>query len=230
MGCGSHSVRNDTFGLPLSTVSPSSVDPQHSRCYNPVDSTSRSLRCGWAKDVIQLSERPIVLAGDPVLRAKSKKVSSFGPSVQALVQDMLDSMRAANGLGLAAPQIGVPLRVIVIEMLPETDQEGNEIQPAQLYVYCNPEIIRASGEEEDQEGCLSVPGYVGEIKRATVITVKGRDASGRKIRTKANGLLARAFQHEIDHLDGILFVNRVESPDKLHRIEPDEEGSEPTAI
>ena len=146
------------------------------------------------------------------------------------MQDMLDSMRAASGLGLAAPQIGVPLRVIVIEMLPETDQEGYEIQPAQLYVYCNPEIIRASGEEEDQEGCLSVPGYVGEIKRATVITVKGRDTSGRKIRTKANGLLARAFQHEIDHLDGILFVDRVESPEKLHRIEPDEEGSEPTAI
>ena len=143
---------------------------------------------------------------------------------------MLDSMHAANGLGLAAPQIGVPLRVIVIEMLPETDQEGDKIQPAQLYVYCNPEIIRARGEEEGQEGCLSVPGYVGEIKRATVIPVKGRATRGRKIRTKAKGLLARAFQHEIDHLDGILFVNRVESPEKLHRIEPDEEGPAQAAI
>jgi len=217
-------------GCSSSTLSLCSLDPQHSRRYNPADSASRSLTCGPAKDVRQLSERPIVLAGDPVLREKSKKVGSFGPWVQALVQDMLDSMRAANGLGLAAPQIGVSLRVIVIEMLPEMDQEGNEIQPAQLHVYCNPEIVKARGEEEGQEGCLSVPGYVGEIKRAAVVTVKGRDTSGRKIRTKASGLLARAFQHEIDHLDGILFVNRVESPEKLHRIEPDEEGPEQAAI
>jgi len=207
-------------GCSSSTLSLCSLDPQHSRRYNPADSASRSL----------LSERPIVLAGDPVLREKSKKVGNFGPWVQALVQDMLDSMRAANGLGLAAPQIGVSLRVIVIEMLPEMDQEGNEIQPAQLHVYCNPEIVKARGEEEGQEGCLSVPGYVGEIKRAAVVTVKGRDTSGRKIRTKASGLLARAFQHEIDHLDGILFVDRVESPEKLHSIEPDEEGPEQAAI
>ncbi|HUT15296.1 MAG TPA: peptide deformylase [Anaerolineae bacterium] len=177
-----------------------------------------------------MSERPIVLAGDPVLRGKSKKVRSFGPSVQALVQDMLDSMRAANGLGLAAPQVGVPLRVIVIEMLPEMDQEGNEIRPAQLHVYCNPEIVKARGEEEGQEGCLSVPGYEGEIQRAAIVTVKGRDSRGRKIRTKAEGLLARAFQHEIDHLNGILFIDRVESPEKLHRIEPDEERPEQAAI
>jgi len=149
-----------------------------------------------------LSERPIVLAGDPVLRKKSKKVKSFGPSLPALVQDMLDSMRAADGLGLAAPQIGVSLRVIIIEMPPQIDKEGNQVQPSQLYVYCNPEIIKSSGEEEGQEGCLSVPGWVGEIKRATSVTVKGQDTKGHRIRTKAKGLLARAFQHEIDHLNG----------------------------
>lgn len=166
---------------------------------------------------------PITLAGDPVLRQKAKKVKSFGPSIQALVTEMLDAMRAEDGLGLAAPQISVPLRVIVIEMPAELDEEGKEIHPGELYVYCNPEIVEATGEQEGPEGCLSVPGYVGQVKRATAVTVKGQDAKGRKIRTKAQGLLARAFQHEIDHLNGVLFIDRVDSPEKLRRIQPDEE-------
>lgn len=177
-----------------------------------------------------MTERTILVAGDPVLRQKARKIKSFGSSVEALVEDMLDSMHAADGLGLAAPQIGVPLRLIVIEMPAETDEEGNEIQPGQLYVYCNPEIIKADGEEEADEACLSVPGYVGAVKRATRITVKGQDAEGRKIRTKAEGLLARAFQHEIDHLNGILFIDRVDSPEKLRRVEPEEEKAESGAI
>ena len=166
---------------------------------------------------------PITQAGEPVLRQKAKKVKSFGPSLEALVAEMLVAMHASDGLGLAAPQIGVPLRVIVIEMPPELDEEGNETSPGQLYVYCNPEIVEASGEEEDHEGCLSVPGYVGQVKRATSVTVKGQDVKGRKIRTKAKGLLARAFQHEIDHLNGMLFIDRVDSPEKLRRIRPDQE-------
>lgn len=166
--------------------------------------------------------RPILQAGDPVLRQKAKKIKTFGPPVAALVDNMLDSMHDADGLGLAAPQVGVPLRVIVIEMPRELDEENNEIQPGDLYVYCNPEIVEASGEEEDQEGCLSVVGYVGQVKRATSVTVKGEDIKGRRIRTKAKGLLARAFQHEIDHLDGVLFIDRVDSPEKLRRIQPGE--------
>ena len=166
--------------------------------------------------------RPILQAGDPVLRQKAKKIKIFGPPVAALVDNMLDSMHDADGLGLAAPQVGVPLRVIVIEMPRELDEENNEIQPGDLYVYCNPEIVEASGEEEDQEGCLSVVGYVGQVKRATSVTVKGEDIKGRRIRTKAKGLLARAFQHEIDHLDGVLFIDRVDSPEKLRRIQPGE--------
>jgi peptide deformylase len=169
--------------------------------------------------------RPITQAGDPVLRQKAKKCKSFGPPLDTLVTEMLDAMHAADGLGLAAPQISVPLRVIVIEMPSELDEEGNEIHPSRLYVYCNPEIVAASGEEEGQEGCLSVPGYVGEVKRATSVTVKGQDTKGRKIRTKATGLLARAFQHEIDHINGILFIDRVDSPEKLRRIRPGEEDS-----
>ena len=167
-----------------------------------------------------MAEREIVLAGNPVLRQKSKKIRVFGPSVDALVTDMVETMRSADGMGLAAPQIGVPLRMVVIEMRPQRDEEGNEVEPGRLYVYCNPEVTEASGEEEDEEACLSVPGYVGAVKRATVVTVKGQDAKGRKIRTKARGLLARVFQHEIDHLNGILFIDRVDSPEKLRRVPP----------
>jgi peptide deformylase len=162
--------------------------------------------------------RPILEAGEPILRQKAKRIKSFGPAVESMVKDMRTSMHEADGLGLAAPQIGIPLRLIIIETPAETDEEGLEIHPGELYVYCNPEIIQASGEEEDQEGCLSVPGYVGMVKRATCVTVKGEDPKGRKIRMRAEGLLARAFQHEIDHLDGVLFIDRVDSPEKLHRI------------
>jgi len=173
-----------------------------------------------------MTKRTILVAGEPVLRQKAKKVTSFGPSVEALVEDMVDTMYEADGLGLAAPQIGVPLRVIVIEVPAELDENDNEIQPSERYVFCNPEIVKAEGEEEDEEGCLSVPDYVGSIKRATSVTVKGQDAKGRRIRAKAEGLLARAFQHETDHLDGILLLDRVESPDKLRRIRPKEKPEE----
>jgi peptide deformylase len=175
-----------------------------------------------------MSERDILVAGDAVLRHKAKKVTHFGPSLEALVAEMLDSMHAVNGLGLAAPQIGVPLRVIVIETPEEKDEEGRISQPSQLYVYCNPEIVKAHGEEEIEEACLSVPGYVGLVKRATSVTVKGQDIKGRRIRTKAEGLLARAFQHEIDHLNGTLYIDRVESPEKLYHLE-DEKDQEPQA-
>ncbi len=176
-----------------------------------------------------MAQRNILVAGEPILRQKAKRITQFGLFLEELVTDMLDTMRAVNGLGLAAPQIGVPLRLIVIEMPAEEDEKGNEIQPSQLYIYCNPEVVKAYGEEEDEEGCLSVPGYVGAVKRATVVTVKGQDLKGRPIRTKAEGLLARAFQHEIDHLDGKLFLDRVESPEKLRRVEPREKRREQEA-
>ena len=171
--------------------------------------------------------RPILQAGAPVLRQKAKKIKTFGPAIASLADEMLESMKAADGLGLAAPQIGVPQRIIVIQMPGETNDEGQQTEPGELYVYCNPEIVEARGEEEGPEGCLSVLGYVGQVKRATEVTVKGQDTKGRKIRTKAAGLLARAFQHEVDHLDGILYIDRIDSPEKLRRIGDDEttEGS-----
>ncbi len=163
--------------------------------------------------------RPILLADDPILRKKSKKVRDFGKALQTLIDDMVETMETANGIGLAAPQIGVLEQVIVVR-LPEDEEDP---QSGKLFALCNPQIVRAEGEEEDEEGCLCLPGYVGDVKRATSVTVKAQDRRGRKVRIKAEGLLARAFQHEIDHLNGILYIDRVESPDKIHRIAPPEE-------
>ena len=168
-----------------------------------------------------MAVRPIVTAEDPRLRTKSKKVTSFGDSLKALVDDMVDSMYAANGLGLAAPQIGVMQRVFVIEMPPEYDEDDREVAPARRYVLVNPEIVRRRGEEEMDEACLSVPGYRGLVKRATQVTIKGQDLQGKPVRYRGEDLLAQAFQHETDHLDGILYIDRLEGPDKLWQIEPE---------
>lgn len=163
--------------------------------------------------------RPIVTAENPLLREKSKKVSRFGGALQDLVDDMFDSMHAANGLGLAAPQIGILRRVFIVQMLPELDEEGNEIAEGRSYVLVNPEIVKARGEEEIEEACLSVPGYQGLVQRATQVLIKGQNLEGRSVRYRANGLLAQAFQHELDHLNGVLYIDRIESPENLWRVE-----------
>jgi peptide deformylase len=139
--------------------------------------------------------------------------------LQNLIDDMVETMHAVHGLGLAAPQIGVSQQVIVIQ-LPEDEEDP---QSGKLYVLCNPEIIKTAGEEEIEEGCLSVPGFVGDVRRAAALTVKGLDRHGKKIRIKAEGLLARAFQHEVDHINGVLYIDRVDSPEKIRRIVPVEE-------
>ena len=142
---------------------------------------------------------------DPVLRQKAKRVKTIDSSIKKLIADMLETMHAEPGrAGLAAPQIGVSLRVAVFNISGEDD-----------IVIINPEIVKKSGERLVNEGCLSVPGYAGEVKRAASVTVKGRDRQGKVIRIKAAGLLAHALQHELDHLDGILYVDRIESRDKL---------------
>ena len=164
--------------------------------------------------------RQIICADNPRLREKSKKARVFGPSLQTLIDDMIETMHENNGLGLAAPQVDVLERVVVIE-LPEHEDDP---QGGQVFALVNPEIVRAEGEEEGEEGCLSIPGWWGEVKRATAVTVKAQDAKGKWIRIKGYDLLARALQHEIDHLDGILFIDRVEGPEKLHRVEPKPEG------
>ena len=148
---------------------------------------------------------------DPVLRRKARKVSNIDGSIQKLIDDMIDTMRAARGVGLAAPQVGVSLRIAVVEM------PGEDV-----ITLINPEIVRRQGERVLDEACLSVPGYHGEIKRSVTVKVKALDRQGREIRLKGEGLLAEALEHETDHLNGTLYIDHAEGPEKLFRITKEE--------
>ena len=170
--------------------------------------------------------REIVTVPAPVLRAKAKRVRKATPEIQTLIDDMVETMRVAPGVGLAAPQVGVSQRVIVVEYA-ESDDEENP-KPAKLYAVLNPEITRHGEETElGAEGCLSIPEYMGEIERYSWVTVKGLDRHGKPFKLKAKGWLARIFQHEIDHLNGVLFIDRT---DKIWKIEPEEEQDAATAV
>ena len=145
---------------------------------------------------------------DPVLRQKAKKVRSIDGSIQKLIDDMIDTMHAANGVGLAAPQVGVPLRVAVIEI------PGDEV-----ITMINPQVIKRQGERVLGEACLSVPGYHGEVKRAVTVKVRAQDRHGKEIRIKGEELLAQALEHETDHLNGTLYIDRLVSPDRLWELD-----------
>jgi peptide deformylase len=149
----------------------------------------------------------IITSENPILRQKAKKVHHFDPSIAKLIDDMFETMGASHGVGLAAPQIALSIRVFVAEF------EDHKV------AMVNPEIIKAEGEELGTEGCLSIPGYVGDnIRRATNVVVKGQDARGKPIKVRADGWFARILQHEIDHLDGILFLDRLDRPEDLREI------------
>jgi peptide deformylase len=153
----------------------------------------------------------IITSENPILRQKAKKVHRFDASMQKLVDDMFETMHAAHGAGLAAPQIALSIRLFVAEY------EENKL------ALFNPEIIRAEGEEIGPEGCLSIPGYVGEnIRRAASVVVKGQDVRGKPVRVRAEGWYARVLQHEIDHLDGILFLDRLDRPEDLREVTQEE--------
>lgn len=148
---------------------------------------------------------------DPILRRKAKRVTRIDSSVQKLIEDMIDTLRAEpNWAGLAAPQVGKLLRIAVVE-LPEHG----------LITLINPEIVKKDGERRVQEGCLSIPGYFGEIKRAVTVKVKAKGRDGKEFRLKAEGLLAQALEHEIEHLDGILYIDHLENEDNLFEAETD---------
>ncbi len=150
---------------------------------------------------------------DPVLRQKAKRVTRIDTSIRKLIDDMIDTLRAdPNRAGLAAPQVGRLLRVAVIE-LPEQE----------LIILINPEIVKKEGERIVQEGCLSIPGYFGEIKRAVTVKVKAKNRDGKEFRLKAEGLLAQALEQEIEHLDGILYIDHLESSEKLFEAVKEEE-------
>jgi peptide deformylase len=149
--------------------------------------------------------RTIVSLPDAVLRRKAHRVTNFDQSLQVLITDMVETVREAPGVGLAATQIAESLRLVVVEYGSENDDKA----PKKLYVLANPEIIQASQETVvGIEACLSVPGLAGEVERFEQIVVKGQNRRGQTVRLKASGWLARIFQHEIDHLDGVLFVDR----------------------
>ena len=164
--------------------------------------------------------RPILTAEAPILRERTKRVSTYDASLGRLLDDMLETMRDAPGVGLAANQIGVPLQVAIIEI----DDRITEL--------VNPEIVKSSGDQLDWEGCLSIPGYVGETPRGAKVTVKARDRRGTEFRVKGDELMARALQHEIDHLNGILYIDHLESLEELVRVREgaDEEDAEADAL
>jgi peptide deformylase len=149
--------------------------------------------------------REIVSLPDPVLRRKAHKVTNFDKDLQVLIEDMVETMRQAPGVGLAAPQIAISTRLIVVEY----GDDENEDAPKKLYVMANPEIVQASPElVNGVEGCLSVPSLIGDVERNQRILLKGMNRHGKPVKLKAEGWLARIFQHEIDHLDGVLFPDR----------------------
>jgi peptide deformylase len=170
----------------------------------------------------EMARRPLIHVDNPLLREKSKKVRQFTPSLRVLINDMVDTMHEEHGIGLAAPQIGVLQRIIVAE-LPEDEEDP---QSGKLFAIVNPEIVKAAGEAEGQEGCLSIPTWYGLVKRATSVVIKGQDARGKPTRVKAEGTLARVLQHEIDHLNGVLFIDLVESPDQIWQVIPEEQDKE----
>lgn len=155
-----------------------------------------------------MAVRSIYTVPASVLREKAKKVPSIDPSIKKLISDMHDTLQAASGVGLAAPQVGISLRIVVIH-IPEEEP----------IVLINPEIVKRNGEREIEEGCLSVPGYRGIVRRSQSVVVKGKGAEGEAVRIRATDLLAQALEHEIDHLDGIIYTDYIKDPNDLYPIE-----------
>ncbi len=151
---------------------------------------------------------------DPVLQRVARPVEAFDEELAQLAQDMVETMKDSNGIGLAAPQVGESLRLIVLQVPLEDDSDGP------IYQVCNPEIVAREGEACIEEGCLSLPGFTAEVDRASIISLKGQNVDGSPFELEAEGLLAICFQHEMDHLDGKLLVNYVSSGKRdLYRTE-----------
>jgi peptide deformylase len=172
-----------------------------------------------------MAVRDLVLLGNPILRQKARKIHRFDASLPKLVQDMFETMHANDGVGLAAPQIALSIRLFVVECTdPETDRHYK-------VAMANPEIIKAEGEQRGVDGCLSIPGFYGvNVRRAAHVVVKGQDVRGKPMRVSAAGLFAWALQHEIDHLDGILYLDRLDRPEDLREIRPDDQVEEAAPV
>ncbi len=183
-----------------------------------------------------MAVRKVLQATDPrgeaILRRKSNKVRRFDGALEQLVADMFDTMQAAPGVGLAAPQVGALQRVIVAELPAERGSDEGEEEaprPAQRYALVNPEIQRFSEEQQvGEEGCLSLAGWYGQVRRSQAVEVRYQDLKGRRHKMRAEGFLARVLQHEIDHLEGILFTDQMEDLTTLVRLTS--EGQEPIPL
>ncbi|MFM8528983.1 MAG: peptide deformylase [Ilumatobacteraceae bacterium] len=162
----------------------------------------------------------IIVEGDPRLRQKASRIRTVDPSIRRLASDMRETMMDAPGVGLAAPQVGILLRMITVYLPADFEKEG---EPEHDYTLINPEIVKSDGRVMGYEGCLSIPGWTGDVPRAKRVTVKAIDLNGKQTRLKLEGWIARVVQHEIDHLDGILFVDRVEDKSTIQEI-PEEDG------
>lgn len=172
--------------------------------------------------------REIIKHPNDILRRKAQPVKEIDAEIRHLLDDMVETMRQAPGVGLAGPQVNVPLRVIVVEYgeEPEEEEDG-EPAPKQLFTLVNPEITRSSTETEAaMEGCLSIPGLVGEVERSSSVTLNALNKRGQPVKIKAKGWLARIFQHEVDHLNGVLFIDRAT---KVQSIQEEEKEETPLA-
>ncbi|MEZ4677561.1 MAG: peptide deformylase [Caldilineaceae bacterium] len=153
-----------------------------------------------------------------ILHQAATRVRDFGPALHTLLDNMLETMRDAPGVGLAAPQVGIDLRVSVVEYPDDEDDPENTMR---VYELINPEIVKAKGSEVGQEGCLSIPGLVADVDRSTYVLIRAQDRHGKEFRIKAYDWLARVFQHEIDHLYGVLMTDKAE---QLYKLVENEEG------
>lgn len=157
-------------------------------------------------------------ADDAVLHRTAMRVRTFGPELHTLLDNMVETMREAPGVGLAAPQVGVGLRVTVVEYPEDEEDAENTLR---LYELVNPEIVKSKGTESAQEGCLSIPGMAADVDRATYVLVRAQDRNGKEFRVKAYDWLARILQHEIDHLHGVLMTDKAT---QIYRLEENDEG------
>lgn len=172
-----------------------------------------------------MAVRDLVLIGNPILRQKARKIHRFDASLPKLVEDMFETMHANDGVGLAAPQIALSIRLFVVEC---TDPETDKYYKVAM---ANPEIIKAEGEQRGVDGCLSIPGFYGvNVRRAARVVVKGQDVRGKPMRVSAEGYFAWALQHEIDHLDGILYLDRLDRPEDLREIRPEDRVEEVASV
>jgi peptide deformylase len=165
-----------------------------------------------------MTKLPILSHDHPVLRKRAKEVKKITPEIVQLCEDMLETMKAAPGSGLAANQVGATHRVIVVEF-PEDDDDPLSGRQVMLI---NPELSGLKGSQVGSEGCLSLPGYVGEVERAAECVVKATTPAGKRVRFKTRDYAARILQHEVDHLDGVVYIDRLVAPDRIRKLRPDE--------